>query len=412
MSYIRGRLYSDSHGEPQAGIPRDQNFKGECMLVNAMVRTSSPADREVDNQNEECLTSRRSVITATGALSTAALAGCTSMLSSGSSSPTEVVVSGYGGTWGEWEREVFWNPWEEKTGNTVTKQKVSGLKLITQIKSNKDKTSINMGHLFNPRITPLGAQGHVIPVEDKLENFSQVSDAGKGKYYAAQNLSPFGIGYNTNEVDVDVNSWEDLLNPEFKGKVAIPGWGWMGSTWFYAVNSAFGGSVSDTSKGLEFVKKLVNDQDAVIMENTDQGMSLFQNGEIVIAPFWSSRTNLLQVNYDMKTEWVIPKEGSIGNSFGFALPKGQSEEKLQAALDLYDFALTPEVQGKWASKTGYPPANPRAVEHVDEKTLEKYPTIKLSDEQYNRLAKNDIKWEKVPQHRDDDASKWRRIVQK
>lgn len=376
-----------------------------------MADISSPIDKSENGDSADPESSRRSLLKASGAISTAALAGCTSMLSGGSDS-TEVVVSGYGGTWGKWERQVFWNPWEKKTGNTVTKQKVSGLKLITKIKSDKDKTSINMGHIFSPRITPLGAQGHLISVEDKLENFDQISDAGKGKYYAAQNLSPFGIGYNTKEVNADVNSWKDLLNPEFKGKVAVPSWGWMGSNWFYAVNSALGGTVSDTSKGFEFVKKLVNEQNAIIMENTDQGMSLFQNGEIVIAPFWSSRTNLLQVNYDMSTEWVIPKEGSIGNSQGFALPKGQSEEKLQAALDLYDSTLKPEIQGKWASKTGYPPANPKAVEYVDDATLEKYPTIKLSDEQYKRLAKNDIQWEKVPQHRNDDASKWRRIIQK
>jgi|GEM_PF-5740414 len=376
-----------------------------------MVRSDSPIDRVARPSTDDSTVSRRALLKAGGVLSATALAGCTSALTGNNTGSTEVVVSGYGGTWGEWEREVFWKPWEEKTGNTVTKQKVSGLKLITQIKSSKEETSINMGHIFNPRITALGAQGHLISVDDKLDTFDQLSEAGKGTYYASTNLSPFGIGYNSDEVSTEISSWKDLLNPEFKGKVAIPAWGWMGSNWFYAVNSALGGSVSDTSRGLEFVKQLVNDQNAIIMENTDQGMSLFQNGEIAIAPFWSSRTNLLQVNYDMQTNWIIPEEGSIGNSQGFALPKGQAEENLQAALDLYDFTMSPEVQGAWASKTGYPPANPDAVEYVDDATLEKYPTIKLSDEQYNRLAKNDINWAAVPQHRDDDASKWRRIIQ-
>ena len=80
-----------------------------------------------------------------------------------------------------------------------------------------------------------------------------------------------------------------LLDKKLKGKVAIPKFGWMGEMWMNAANLTLGGSYENFDPVVAFCRKIVRENGGLVMESNDQGMKLFQTGEIVAAPFWTGR---------------------------------------------------------------------------------------------------------------------------
>lgn len=353
--------------------------------------------------------SRRNYLAATGAGLSASLAGCISDLSGDGS--TELVVAGAGGSWGEFERNIFFDPWEEESGNSVTKQKMQGLEIAQQIQANEDDPQIHMGGMANIRGTELGERGLLLSPGEHLDGLDQLPEAAVSEHFAAYIFTPWGIGYNSEAVDVDVTEWRNLLDPAFEGKVALPSWGWMGSLWVYGLNAALGGDgVADISRALEFIRKLIEEQSAVVMEDTDHGLRLFQNDEIVIAPYWNARTDQIELETDISTEFVIPEGGSIGRTYGFAMVAGHSDVETEAMASLNEYVLDPEAQAEFAAETGYPPTHREAEQYIDDQVLEERPTVKLTDDERESLAKTDVNWAEVPEHRDGHAEEWRKIV--
>lgn len=355
--------------------------------------------------------SRRRYLAAGGAGLAASLAGCVSGLTDSGSDSTELVVAGAGGSWGEFEREIFFDPWAEETGNAVSKQNMQGLKIAQQIQANEGDPEIHMGGMANIRGMELGQRELLLSPGDHLDGVDQLPEAAVSEYFASYIFTPWGIGYNADAVDLDVTEWSDLLDPAFEGKIAFPAWGWMGSLWVYGLDAALGGGdVADVSRALSFVERLVEEQNAVVMEDTDHGLRLFQNEEIVIAPYWNARTDQIELETDVSTEFVIPSGGSIGRTYGFAMVDGHSDEETEAIASLGESVLDPEAQAEFATETGYPPTHPDAEQHIDDKVLDERPTIRLTDEERANLAKTDVDWAAVPEYRDGHAEEWRKIV--
>lgn len=359
-------------------------------------------------QNGETSINRRSVLKAggTGILGTS-LAGCLGGLSGGSS--TNLVMSISGGSWGEWVEEFFVTPWEEETGNSIDVRFEGGGSRVSKLQANKDDPVYDLAHGSNTDASGWGAQNIIVKHKDHVEGFDRAGPAFRNEWLAGKVATPFGIGYNSGKVDMDITSWDDLLKPDFKGKVAVPAWGWMGSSWLYVINDIKGGSATDIEPGLEFVRKLIQDQDAVVMENTDNGLRQFQNEEILIAPYWSARTDQIELDSDIKTQFVYPTEGAMKFFFNLAL-LDRGEAKLEAAADFITSTLNPERQAQFSTNVGYPPTNPEAVQHIDDSAKEERPSLDITEEDMNNMAQIEVDWTEVANHRADHAEEWRKIV--
>jgi len=54
-------------------------------------------------------------------------------------------------------------------------------------------------------------------------------------------LIVMGLVYNTKEASKPA-SYQDLLNPKYKGRVGIPTYGWVGNSWLQVLNKTLGGN--------------------------------------------------------------------------------------------------------------------------------------------------------------------------
>jgi spermidine/putrescine-binding protein len=184
----------------------------------------------------------------------------------------------------------------------------------------------------------------------------------------------------------------------------------MGASWLYVINDVQGGSVTDIEPGLEFVDQLINEQDAVVMENTDAGLRLFQNEEILVAPYWSARTDQIELESDIETTFVYPDEGAFKSFYNLSMVGGRGDARQEAAADFVSSTLIPERQAKFSSSFGYPPTNPDAVQYMDEQAVADRPSLEISERDMENMAKIEIDWVEVTNRRAQHAERWRQIV--
>ncbi|HET9208931.1 MAG TPA: extracellular solute-binding protein [Thermoanaerobaculia bacterium] len=152
-------------------------------------------------------------------------------------------------------------------------------------------------------------------------------------------------------------SWQDLLKPVYKGKIAYddPTWGGTSYTLVYGLNELMGGNATDFKPGIAYLKKLDANVSSYPRESIYNGVL---RGEV---PIW---INADGNGYKMKyvdgapIEVVIPIEGTFTMPLVMGLVKG-APHKAEAKKYL-DWLLTPPAQAEFA-KAYFLPVVPGAL---------------------------------------------------
>jgi putative spermidine/putrescine transport system substrate-binding protein len=162
--------------------------------------------------------------------------------------------------------------------------------------------------------------------------------------YSAQ-----GIAYNPTTVKDPPQSWSDLLDPRWKGKVgALAGSGlWI----MQGAALAKGGSPTAWDAAKEFLTKL-NEQGLHLYAQTDDMAPGFKSGEIEVSIIWLARTVMWQ-NADFPVAGLVPKEGAIVYVSGMVMPKNAPDK--DAAYAYMNALLEPAAQQGFAEHMSYLP---------------------------------------------------------
>jgi iron(III) transport system substrate-binding protein len=156
----------------------------------------------------------------------------------------------------------------------------------------------------------------------------------KHRHYAADRFNFFTIAYNTRLVKPDEvpNSYEDLLNPRWVGKIGIEG---SDDDWFASIVKYMG-----EKKGLDFFRKLAQMKPQVRTGHTLLA-ELVAAGEIpLVATIYNHNAERLLVN-GAPIKWKA-LEPTFGRPNAVAVAK--RTERPHAALLFVDFMLSPEGQ--------------------------------------------------------------------
>jgi putative spermidine/putrescine transport system substrate-binding protein len=116
---------------------------------------------------------------------------------------------------------------------------------------------------------------------DICTNYKDIIDSAKEpprgplkNWFSPFVLIVMGLVYNTKEASKPA-SYQDLLNPKYKGRVGIPAYGWVGNSWLQVLNKTLGGDEDNVDPGIKFLAELVKKNDAVVIENTDAALKAF-----------------------------------------------------------------------------------------------------------------------------------------
>ncbi|RPH41059.1 MAG: ABC transporter substrate-binding protein [Burkholderiales bacterium] len=169
-----------------------------------------------------------------------------------------------------------------------------------------------------------------------------IDPRGFGAFVSGQII---GIAYNTDKIKTPPKSWNDLLKPEFKGRVGLAG---MGSTlmsaWMAEIAKLNGGSEENLEPAFAFVKKLLPSVSAVAA-NPGALATLFQQDQIDISVHYNNNVGDLQ-GKGVPIALTAPDTGYIHIKSTMHIVKNSKNVDLAAAY--INAALSPDVQSKMA----------------------------------------------------------------
>lgn len=180
-------------------------------------------------------------------------------------------------------------------------------------------------------------------------NLTKVSSFIRSDYFVPHIWSAQVIAYNPKTVQSPPQSFGDLLDPKWKGKVGVvatAGFWLMMAAALYAA-----GNPSAFDKGKPLIQKL-NDNGLHLYPETDNLAPAFKSGEIEVGMIWFARTVMWQ-NAGFPVLGLYPKEGSILYVSGMVVPKNAPDKS--AAFAYIDALLAPSAQRGFAEHMGYRP---------------------------------------------------------
>jgi putative spermidine/putrescine transport system substrate-binding protein len=231
-----------------------------------------------------------------------------------------------------------------------------------------------------------------------VSNLRDIYDEAKlGNYYAAWDLSLFGVTWNTKEATKPA-SFEDLWSSKYKGRVGVPAYGWYGMQWLHAINKLHGGDEDNIQPGIQAVSDLVHKNNALIVDNADHGTKVMNQGDVIIMPYLNGRTyRMMEAGTSCQFEHV---KGLLAIGNGFSIMKGSKNPR--AAQEFINNTLDPALQINFAKWAKYPPTNKKAVLPPELEFMKIPPGI------LEQSAKLD--WNKVNKHRAEYLDLWNREV--
>ncbi len=279
-----------------------------------------------------------------------------------------LTVTMWGGAAQKAHVEAYFTPWAKEAGATIKQDSPTDYaKLDAMVKAKK----VNWGVVeVEPNFAETAcAAGNLEKLSDAVKEAAkkaQVDEKQVSDCAIPVLQYTFSISYNTDKFpDAHPTTWAEFFDTEkFPGKRGM--WKYVTGGAFEAALLADGVKPEDlypldldrAFKKLDTIKK-----DIVWYDTGDQQTQLVASGEAPLVMAWNGRTT------------QAAAEGQpVANEYGqnlisydqVVIPKGYPNAKLAQDWMVW-FLEHPEAQGKDAELSGYGPASPLALEHVDAK---------------------------------------------
>jgi spermidine/putrescine transport system substrate-binding protein len=242
-------------------------------------------------------------------------------------------------------------------------------------------------HVCSDEYQPLVTRGLLRPIDpDAIEGWDQLSfrdNEGVANADGTVNFVPVAAGpqgllYNTEEVVPAPDSWADLFDPKYAGRVSMDGGTWLTPIAEAAMALGIEDPMNLTDEQVEQAKQKLIDTREQFRSYTgsdSEKLNLFKGHEVVLAD--GGRFNALQLQAEGEPiEWVAPKEGALSWVCGFGITS--KAENIPAAYKLINYFVSKPAQAI-AGQNGFAIVNPAAVEAVPAKFRETADPTSIAD---------------------------------
>jgi putative spermidine/putrescine transport system substrate-binding protein len=284
--------------------------------------------------------SRRSLL-ATGS---AAFAAASLGLPTGSRAATSIVATTYPGSFDEAFKAVVGPAFAQASGGSVTFTPLLGVDQIGKIQASRNSPPFDVVLFDEGPLIPAIESGVLEKFPSgQSKTFADIPEAFRHPdgYAPVITVQLIGIAYNPKKVKTPPTAWEDLWNPEYKGRVGITGLGSsLGTAFMVEIAKLNGGSATNIEPAFEAIKKLLPNVGA-IAPSPGALAALFQQGEIDIAfNYWNNVALLAAKGVDIA--FAKPKSGAIVIRSSAQIVKNNQDPKL--VLDYLDTVMSVDVQ--------------------------------------------------------------------
>ena len=275
----------------------------------------------------------------------------------GGARAADLVIATFGGSFAEATKHCHIGPFERDSGAHADLQLGNSVQLAAAIRAAGGRSGFDVAYMDNSLATQLDNEHLLVPIDTaKLASAPDVAKQafGPGNAYVNFMTAATVIAYNPEVVKPAPTSWNDLFDPKYAGRMAIGDiTGTSGLHFLLAVNRMKGGSYGDMGPGFAALHALVPNA-VVLYTQADQLVSLFQRGEVVIAPWYPDRAGSA-IDAGVKVAVAYPKEGAVGIKPVLVIPKGAPHPDL--ALKYIDTVLSVPGQSCFAEHKYAGPVN-------------------------------------------------------
>ena len=262
----------------------------------------------------------------------------------------ELVVGAFGGSFADNVKACHIAAFEKATGATVSLKLGNSSQFAAALRATGGKPDMDVVFIDNSlAVQTNGEKLNETIDRKKLTHAADVIATawGKDDSYVVAMVSATALVYNPKLVAAPPTSWLDLFDPAYAGKYAIGDIsGTSGLQFFLALNRIKGGTLENVDPGVEAIKPLAKGS-AVLYTQADQLLSLFERGEIAIAPWYPDRAGVA-IDKGLSLAVAYPKEGAVGILPAVMIPKGTT--KLDLAHQFIDQVLSADGQGCFSER--------------------------------------------------------------
>lgn len=187
--------------------------------------------------------------------------------------------------------------------------------------------------------------------------------------------------------DIKIEGYEDLLNPELKGKIAAADPASSSSAFAQLTNMllAMGGDYT-SEKGWDYVEALIKNLDGKVASGSGAVHKGVADGEYVVGLTYED-PSASYVRDGAPVKIIYPKEGAVFLDAGVEIIKGS--KNLENAKKFVDFVISKEAQDAFGTKLTNRPLR-KGVELGDHMTPLSEINIIVEDEEYVKENRDKI----------------------
>ncbi|WP_341894742.1 extracellular solute-binding protein [Ferrovibrio terrae] len=274
----------------------------------------------------------------------------------------EVFIATYPGSVDEGFKAVVGPQIRQKFGATSAFSPMLNTDLIGRIQASRNNPPFDVAIWDNGPIITAKQDG-------LLEKFSEKDSPNYASMPAnlrdpdgfgpAMALTSIGIAYNPKKIKTPPTSWNDLWNPEYKGRVGIVGpASTLGTTFLIEVAKLRGGSETNVEPGFAALKELLANVGA-IPPNPGALTTALSQGQVDIAPNFFNNVAALKAR-GADIAFAVPSSGLPLQTVTAAVIKNARNAEL--AQKVVDLLIDPAVQAQLeAAPWIMMPANPKVA---------------------------------------------------
>lgn len=313
----------------------------------------------------------------------------------------ELVISTPGGSFLDEIARCKVESFKAATGTAVTLVANSSTQTAAKLRATKGSPEFDVVYVDSELAVPLAKEGLLEKVDtsalkSKPDVLPQAFDPNG--YFTQMMTAATIIAYNPKLIDKP-SSWADVLDPKYKGKIALPDiTGTSGVQFLLAVNRMKGGTLDNLDPGFAAITA-IKDNAVMFYTQADQLVPLFERGDIVMAPWYPDRVGSA-ADAGVSVTVSYPKEGAVGIRPTIAIPAGTKNK--EEALKYIDNDLAEGPQKCFADRKYGGPVNTKV--HLSDKAA----TILPSAEDVAKLWYPDLAV--VAAKRPEWTARWQREI--
>ena len=256
-----------------------------------------------------------------------------------------LVAATFPGTWNEAHRNLLAPYFKKRTGANVTQSIQLATDQIAKLAAAKgSRPPFDVAILDEPQVYDAANQGLIdeYPVA-KSPSYKELFPVYQDKWGPKISIQVIGIGYNPNKIKTPPKSYDDLLNPAYKGRVGLTALNsQLGMAFLAELNRIKGGSEANFDPAFTALRAMLPNVGAVAA-NLGAYATLWQQEQVDIAPYNFNFVQTLKAK-GVPVEFVVPDTGLVGWTTSLHVTKNAVEPDL--AVQYIDSHLAADMQAE------------------------------------------------------------------